>query len=451
MEARVVANDAYPRATQSPFELGRVNPTIPLVEGTASLRRGRERVDLDQARIFISAHPSWGVRFNGEGHSNDPKIIDRALGLWAADEIHMPTERAQGSVFEGTTQLGGNFDASPYVIRASGELRKIETGGATKFRQLNFHLANFPDFHGSRIMQGTRTWTGRLHLRAGDWEVALDSRPVLSELTTELRAHGGFAITHVCSLTKRNQSFSRLEAEEALNNLHWFLSFVRGAWTSPILLMGRSVNGKATWCSMRPGRTDAFGGSPRWCDWTNWGAAQEAYGGYMRLWVNPAWQQGLRVAIGHYITANRPNPIETAIVAAQSGLELLGWLSFVESRHTTQKVWRNLNAADKIRRLLRLGTVDLSIPGQLSSLVGLDSAWKDGPAVIVGVRNKLTHPRQSEGRVSWPGQVLVDAWLLISRYLELALLHAMDVRSGIRDRLGSSHWAGATVNPPWVP
>jgi hypothetical protein len=444
----------YPSPMESPLELARIDPTIVLFQGPALLRRGREALALEHVQVFVSARPSWAVRFDGTGHSTDPKDIDRALGQWEAEKLVMPGEQGRGAVFETTTQLGGDFGTMPFAIKASGELREMEIGGATKFRQLVFHIANLPDFHGSPIADGSRTWTGRLQLLAGDWKDLLDSRPQMSELMGELRAQGGFAITHVGELSNSGQSFTRDEAEEVLAGLHWFLSFVRGAWTSPILLSGRSVRGAATWRSFKVGRTDAWGGWHRWCDWTNWGAAQEAYTGFTRLWADPVWQQGLRVALGQYVTANKPNPLETAIVVAQSGLELLGWLQFVESSKVHDQDWRNARrypAERKIRNLLQLGNVDLSIPPQLASLRNLDSSWRDGPAVVAGVRNRLAHPRSASGKVGWPGQVLVDTWLLISRYLELALLHAMDVRSGIRNRLGSSQWTGATANPPWVP
>ncbi len=446
-----MGSHAYPPATESPWDLGLVDPTIVLIDGPASLRGGRQILDLERVKVFVSAHPSWGVRFEGEGHSTDPRVISWALGQWAADEIRMPSEQGRGSVYEGTTQLGGNFNALPYKVRVGGDLSEMEIGRATKFRQLVFHLANFPDFYGSPITDESRTWRGRIQLRTGDWEVLLDSRPLMSELNQELRAQGGFAITHVGSLTKSNQGFTRDEAEEVLNGLHWFLSFVRGAWTSPILLSGESIGKRAIWRSWNLGRTDSWGGWHRWCDWTNWGAAQEAYTEYTRLWADPAWQQALRVIIGQSMTANKPNPIETAIVVAQSGLELIGWLHFVESGKLHEKDWRGMNADKKIRNLLRLANIDLSIPPQLASLLHLEASWKDGPAVVVGVRNRLLHPRRAKGMVSWSGQVLVDSWLLISRYLELALLHLLGVRSGIRDRLGSSHWVGATVNPPWAP
>ena len=95
------------------------------------------------------------------------------------------------------------------------------------------------------------------------------------------------------------------------------------------------------------------------------------------------------------------------------------------------------------------GNIDPAIPRKLRTLVNLDPNWKDGPAVIAGIRNRLVHPRRAAGFVAWPPEVLADAWRLSSLYLELVLLHALGVRSKIRDRLGSTR-LGATVKPPWV-
>jgi hypothetical protein len=176
--------------------------------------------------------------------------------------------------------------------------------------------------------------------------------------------------------------------------------------------------------------------------------------GYVQLCANPVWRQGLRVAVGQYVTANTPSPGEIAIMAAQSGLELLGWLRFVESGTVLPKDWadrRKWPAHKKIRDLLGLATVSTKVPTQLASLVGLDPSWRDGPDVVAGVRNRLVHPRVVGGTVGWPRPVLTDVWLLASSYLEMALLHATGVVSPVRDRLDPRRWTGSTTKPPWVP
>jgi hypothetical protein len=158
----------------------------------------------------------------------------------------------------------------------------------------------------------------------------------------------------------------------------------------------------------------------------------------------------MRVGIGTYITANTPNPAETGIITAQSGLELLGWLRFVESGKISRADWKNKRASEKISDLLALASIDLSIPNQTPALIGLLPDWTTGPEVVAGVRNRLVHPSQRDGNAGWPSEVLVDAWRLSSRYLELSLLYLLDVRAPIRNRLNPSQLTGSVAPPPWA-
>jgi hypothetical protein len=155
------------------------------------------------------------------------------------------------------------------------------------------------------------------------------------------------------------------------------------------------------------------------------------------------------------VSGNHPSPVETAIISAQSGLELLGWMQLVESGAVLESDWRDMRqytAGRKIAELLGLAGIDPEIPVSMESLNTLDPNWQSGPEVIAGVRNRLVHPRRTGGGVGWTPQVLADVWLLTSAYLELTLLHAFGVNGEIRNRvLSSSPWVGSTIRPPWAP
>ena len=174
----------------------------------------------------------------------------------------------------------------------------------------------------------------------------------------------------------------------------------------------------------------------------------------MAGWRDEFMQAVLKIAVGQYVSANWPNPVEQAIVAAQSGLELLGWVRFVEGGEVSAPDRRDLAkipAPKKLQMLLDIGGIDPSIPPSLTALPGLDPNWSSGPGVVVGVRNRLVHPRKKSGQVSWTHDVLIEVWLLASRYLELCLLHLLGVTSGVRDRLNSDVWVGSIKAPPWAP
>lgn len=272
-----------PAALESPFDVGGANPVVELARGAAKLIRGNQSIDLSNLRVVVSSRPSWALRFEGTGQSTAADVMNRVLNQWTPNRVTIPLLAATGVTFEETTQLGGDFTKHPSVITAQGELRGMRAGRARRFRTALFHVANFPNFIGAPIGDGSGSWRGRLELSAGGWRILLDARRDLRNVQDALRDEGGFAVSHLASLDRGGSTFTWDEAEECLDGLHWFLPFVRGAWTSPIVVQGRPRRGAAKLDVWSVGRTDAWGGQFHWCDLTGWAAAQEAYQGYLTL------------------------------------------------------------------------------------------------------------------------------------------------------------------------
>ncbi len=224
-------------------------------------------------------------------------------------------------------------------------------------------------------------------------------------------------------------SFVADEAIEFLECLHWFLSFVRGSWTAPMMCVGETETGD-TWRYFRPANVEPWNGNRSWCGPTNWSLAARAFREYDRLWQDPAWNQGLKVVIGFFLAANRPRPLETAIAAAQSGLELLGWLRLVESGDIDDEVWTSpaYSGARKVRGVLELAQIDPAIPHEYRSLARLDESWDDGPSVVAGVRNQLVHPRMRDGRIGPTMTTLRQTRKLSRQYLEDCILDLLKVK-----------------------
>ena len=338
----------------------------------------------------------------------------------------------------------------PGTVAAEGQaIELVEGGGA--LNRVMFHLPNFLDYHGRGSRRGSSVSFRRLELRAGGWLVLLDAREQILDLLTGLRDEGGYAFTHTGLLSREDGGdFSPDKAAEILDALHWFLSFVRGVWVAPLIAEGYSQQRDIVWRRWGAGRVGRWTGVPTWCDLIGWSAAQEAFVGFLAEWDEPFTNSMMRTAVGQYVSANHPDPVEVAIVVAQSGLELLGWTAFVESGAVTKKAWNKMPAVNKIAKLLELINADIDIPEVVANLRGLDSNWRSGPAAVAGARNRLVHPSRKADNSSWPGEVLVDAWLLSSRYLELALLHRMGVQSPIRSRLSPNVMTGSVAPPPWM-
>jgi hypothetical protein len=442
-----------PSALTLPFDLGDIEPEVELWRGRLELSLGNDSLRLDDGRVFFTTRPKPSICFEARGTATDGTGLAKAIGNWEPNRIHLPGGFV-GRLFPETISVGGNFIGANQTVAASGEIAWIAGGGHERIVAASFGLLNFADYVGTAIRHEGGVSLGRVVLEADGWRVILDKRRTFGNLKGRLQNEGGFAFTHIGRLERLNgESFSTEEARSQLSGLHWFLSLVRGAWVCPTLIAGHSSSGETLWRFWDAGRMSRWSGSPTWCDPTGWGAAQEAYVGFIREWADDFGRIVFKLSVGQYMTSNSPNPVEVAITVAQSGLELLGWVEFVESGDIPEEEWsspRQTPASRKIGLLLDKGQIPHDIPSHLSSLIGLDDNWHTGPDVVAGVRNRLVHPSRSENReLGWSHDILIDAWFLASRYLELSILRRLGVTAPIRDRLNTNVWVGATEQPPW--
>jgi hypothetical protein len=438
-----------PNGLGSAYDLGRVDPEVRLATTDLELTDGNRTVRLAPARLLIQSRPSLRLRFEGSVVNPGLDVMGGPLGTWEPDTLIVPELGLRGPVPIGA-DWSGTFGAGERQLEVAGNVDVLATATESELHEVQFLVPNFPAFVGEAIRYGATRSRNRLNLGAAGWEVTLDGRRDVRELSREL-GDGSYGLTHVGRLTRADESsFPSEGATTVLEGLHWFLSFVRGTWVGPLIADGYGEDGEVCWRWWSLGRIDRWHGAFSWCDQLDFAPAQEVFRGYMDHWSEPFTNSVMRIAIGMYITANNPNPVETAIVTAQSGLELLGWLRFVESGNVSASEWRNKRASEKIHDLLVSASIDPTIPAETTALSGLLADWTTGPQVVAGVRNRLVHPRRGEGSATWPGEVLADTWLLSSRYLELCLLHLLGARSPIRNRLDRSTSTGAVAPPPWM-
>jgi hypothetical protein len=441
-----------PRCTDSAFELGSTSPDVTLIEAPLVLHHQSDTIQLDSGRVFFSVSPRVSIRFAGRTSTPPRNALDWAMTGWAPETIEVSGTTLSGRVWGETVALNATFLGNGDKMAPEGELRYLTMDRADSLSSVTFHILNFRDYVGDWIDCDGHRYRGRLVFEAEGWRVTLDQRSSFKELQESLRAVGGYAFTHIGLLQRIDGAvFTSDEAEDVLAGLHWFLSFMRGTWVCPILFSGIDSIDSIVWQRWDAGRVSPWAGPPSWCDTVYWDAAKEAFITFMAQWRDPFERSVLKTGIGQYVSANKPSPVELAIMVAQSGLELLGWVEFVETGKIAKEAWKHsLTAANKMERLLQLGRIDTKIPNRLGSLVGLDSNWHSGPDVVAGVRNILVHPRKKDGALGWQGDVLTDAWMLATHYLERTLLRRLGVSKRIRSRLNPSPYVGAVEDPPWT-
>lgn len=443
--------DDIPFALEPHRPFGGVDEDIPLFEGAFLVAERDASVEFD-GRIEYRWRPRPGVHFEGVREPflpTDGPLTGREWERISVPSLGVTVTIDPGPNFESS--VGGGSSSATIL----GKITSVDVGGATTLSSGSFLLSNFPRLRGSRIRSGTKIWAGRVHLVGSGWEVFLDARSDLSKVAKELQRSGRHAVTHVGRIRRSDGLlFSARQFTDVVEALLWLLSFAAGRWTPPILLAGQDDRNEVVWERWHSPRVDPWLGRFSWCDHNDWGALAKAFTGWMDLWPDPFWHEVLRLSVGRFLSVNRPDPVEEAISAAQSGLELLGWARLVQDQGAYRpRQWRDLPADEKVKALLDVANIAHAVPTELEALDRLARSenWGSGPEALTHVRNRLIHPRRRDGQFGWPHDVLVESWLLSSLYLELSLLHLLRAEGGYRCRLQSGGYSGPTTPFPWSP
>ncbi len=268
----------------------------------------------------------------------------------------------------------------------------------------------------------------------------------------ELRETGGFAFTHVGNLSKQSDDeFDWKDAEFLIDGLWLFLSFSRGALVAPSLPIGFGADEQVQLIDWRTYLVSPWRGAITWLDPTDGKNLEGAFTGFMDRWGDDFWRDVLRRSIRIYVQANHPDPLETAIIMAQTALELLAWAVLVEQEQWVKEGEGKLPAAARLRLLLKWSSIPTAIPEKLEALTRLARArtpnW-DGPTAVAEVRNALVHPKKADELRE--AQVMADVWMLALWYLELTILRVIGYENVYSNRL-RDRWAGDVDPVPWAP
>lgn len=238
------------------------------------------------------------------------------------------------------------------------------------------------------------------------------------------------------------------EANDALDLLAYFMSFVKGAAVAPVLPCGLDSAGATVWedwgsvnRTVHPWRTTLS-----WFDPSVTSRLEHLFAGFARRWHDEADQDVLRYVLAFYESGNDPRPLQTAINLAVAGLELMSWVQLVRDGNMPESEFEDHGArARTIRELVGSVGIDTDrVPEELQSLrrqgqLGHDAIWK--------LRSRFTHPRMHS--ISTQHEVLEDAWRLATWYLELVLLHWFGYEGSYMSRL-RPRWVGDVTEVPWV-
>ena len=220
-------------------------------------------------------------------------------------------------VFVGRVVVG----AAPEVVGTLTE--RASFGDAAKVDAISFLLANTPAMHGGWIAKpGAGGWLGHVQFESTPWRVTLEVRRDNRELTSELKAFGGYAVTHVGRLERTDGlAFTVAQGREILDGLNLFLSFARGLWTPPLLPVGYDGD-TIVWLEWLGRTSSPWRSNFAWFSPAHPDALADAFPRFMQRWQDPRWRDSSTLGIWWYIEGNGAATAETSLLLAQVALEL---------------------------------------------------------------------------------------------------------------------------------
>jgi len=440
-----------PSALQPPYLVGTsLNNNITLYDGELELEQGSNRFR-HLGSIQFEWLPSPCITFclretstqllfkvNSDVHIrlHDGRMISSAR----VTSVSMRSREGQSS-----WRLVGRVESAP------------SQAPALPFSYMMFLLPNFLDMMGGPILYPSGTyWAGRIDLRACGWKITIDPIEHPRELREELKGQSGHLVTHVGRMEREDGStFTEEQAGSILEGLRWYLSFVTGSWTGPLLACGYDGNGSRIRELWNEVRITPWRFVLTWVDRQHLNHLTDSFPGYLHHWTDQDWKEVTELATHWYIEANaQAGSVEGSLVLAQAAFEMLASAIVVEEKGLVSvDAFEKLPAADRIRLLFVWAGVPLAIPASQTELIALANArnWVDLPQALTGIRNPLTHPtpRNRERFRNYPPAARTEAWNLALWLLQMCLLRMCSYTGTYGSRL-DLRYVGDVEPVPWA-
>ncbi len=394
-----------------------------------------------------------------EGEVGMPTILRVAFGEGSERRLELPSRNVElDMLYMGS---GGDREALTFEPKTSVV---TVTPPSDKLSTTVFHLFNFPDFSGREdyiiapmpAPQSGREQRGRVTLSAGDWTITLAAMKETKDLCEQLRHQGGFVLTHMGKIEKRGGStFSSEELGDLLRCLHSFLSFASGRWAGLAVPVGCDAEGNRVFeqWGMPMAASGPWNGSCSWFDRHHSELLSQVFPGFFALWKDPCCHRLLSEGLYWYMGANDRRTgigVDTGLILAQTGLELLAWTYCVQHRKMISAAAfepRGLSAADKLRLLVSALDIPPEVPACLTALSAKPGKkWQDGMDAITSVRNAIVHPH---AKVRLPRLADFEAWKLSLWYMDMVLLRLCGHAGQYASRLHAERSAGQVESVPW--
>jgi hypothetical protein len=325
----------------------------------------------------------------------------------------------------------------------------------------SFHLLNFNNY------------IGNIKFSLDDWLISIDQVENIDEKINLLNSQGGFLITHIGRLAKRDsQKFSVDEAKNFLmGDFKDSLSFARGLKVPVVGFRGYDDESQQVWSYWDLPFDSSWKSTDSWFPSSEASILAEVLPGFIQ-WLNQE-RDIAETALYSYLEANSNPILEIRIILIQAALETLSHTLTVDHTETSsRKKCKRLKAAEKMRKLCTELKIPIDLPPpsvpnkslnrtqqlleagrpepnpKLNHLVKAASehSWTDGPHSITAIRNDIVHGKKRYD-VSW--EIMNDTANLGLWYLEMIFLAKAGYEGKYQNRLVRPRQYGEMELVPW--
>lgn len=383
-------------------------------------------------------------------------VVPAELGLLHIEPTEDILVEINGGDGRGTGHVWGSQISGPSLVNEMfGTIKEqFIVGNPAPTEIVRFHLPNFPNYVGAVTKSGANVSASRLVAHTDRWQIDIDAVPESFDIYSTLSRTGGFAITNVGMVKRMDGSEVRFEdVDRLLVCLYWWLSLLRGERTGPMLLSGEH-KGDIVWEIWSAPHVARWSGRNSWLPVmlvtgsTDNSDATSSIFDYVMNSSSDERAALIRV-IGWYTQSIENAYLETTVILAQAGLELISWLKLTEVGidEGTINGW---NAADEFRLVLTFAKIPLDIPSHCTNLLSGAKGTSvadtlDGPGSVASIRNGSVHPKVSSRFRD--DQAKYEGSILGIRYLELLILHRCGYVGTVLDR---TNFAVGDSLVPWA-
>ncbi|ARJ39792.1 hypothetical protein SporoP8_13450 [Sporosarcina ureae] len=384
-----------------------------IYEGEFLIKSGEILVELE-GEIHYLITPNPEVRF--KARILKAGMLDLLKNVsW---ELTTPTG-IKGEFYLTDINVGFKEGRSESTIEGSLQY-ELSISTAVKFKELNFSVLNFINNFDRAYQYEKMLYIGRTELKYKDYLITLDKSPENKSIFSQLKAQGGYSITHIGQIKRLNgKAFDLNEVDNILKNLAWIFSFVAGRRVD-INHIYTDFEEFSMICYRIPTITS-------WKSISNWypeksrESLEEVLSCLLILLEDKYWEKQLPRILSQYFDGFGPSYLENRIIGIQAGLETLAWAYLVETKSLLNKKEYNglLSAGNKIERLLTELKIETDYE-RIPAFQEMGDNYDHGPHLFTTIRNDIVHPERNKKELN--SEQFNYIWRMGMCYFELVVL-----------------------------